>query len=84
MQSFVNRVKLIKLYSIPKIFDDIIFKDGLNMILGEKCDENNPTGRKTNGVGKSICIEFINFCLLKEYDKSRIAKIPPTILNDEI
>lgn len=84
MQSFVNRVKLMKLYSIPKIFDDIIFKDGLNMILGEKCDENNPIGRKTNGVGKSICVEFINFCLLKEYDKSRVAKIPPKILNDDI
>lgn len=84
MQSIVNKVKLIKMYSIPQIFDTIVFKDGLNMIIGEKCEDSSPSGQKTNGVGKSICIEFINFCFLKDYDKSRISKIPPTILSDDI
>ena len=34
---------------------------------------------KTNkkiGVGKSVCIEFINFCLLKRISDSRLNRIP--------
>ena len=84
MQSIVSKIKLVKMYSIPEIFEEIKFKDGLNIILGEKCEDMNSSNGKTNGVGKSICVEFINFGLLKEYDKSRISKIPPNILNDEV
>ena len=54
-------MKLRKLYSEPPIFDPITFYDGLNIILGDK----NNTKDKTNGVGKSLAIDFINFCLLK-------------------
>lgn len=72
----VNRIKLMKMYSIPKVFEEIIFHDGLNVILGEKSDDNtNPKNKKTNGVGKSVCIDFINFVLLKDYDKTRLSKI---------
>ncbi len=72
----VNRIKLKKLYSFPKIFEEIKFHDGVNVILGEKSnDNNNPKNKKTNGVGKSVCIDFINFALLKDYNKTRLAKI---------
>ena len=65
-------IKLIKLYSEPPIFEPIKFLPGINLILGETVEDSN----KTIGVGKSLCIEFINFCLLKQYKHSRISKIP--------
>lgn len=72
----VNRIKLKKLYSTPKVFEEIQFYDGLNIILGEKSDDDtNPKNKKTNGVGKSVCVDFINFALLKEYSDTRLSKI---------
>lgn len=70
----VKRIKLVKLYSKPSIFDEIQFHDGVNIILGEKSEDIKKT-KKTNGVGKSICVEFINFCLLKEFNNTRLSKI---------
>lgn len=57
------------------MIDPIVFEEGLNLILGEKDDSSN----KTNGVGKSLCIEFINFALLKQASDSRVKKIPKAI-----
>lgn len=72
----VNRIKLKKMYSVPKVFNEISFYDGLNVILGEKSEDNtNPKSKKTNGVGKSVCADFINFALLKDYDDTRLSKI---------
>lgn len=68
---------LIRLYSAPEIFDPITFESGLNLILGEVSEGSN----KTNGVGKSICIEFLNFCLLKRPSDSRVTLIPNTVLD---
>lgn len=70
------RIKLLKLHSDPEIFKPIVFNDGVNLIMGEKVEENIKKGKKTNGVGKSMCSEFINFCLLKSTDGSRVMKIP--------
>ncbi|MFA6518607.1 MAG: DUF2326 domain-containing protein [Candidatus Shapirobacteria bacterium] len=71
------RIKLLRLYSSPEIFKPIDFTDGINLIMGEKVeDESVKKGKKTNGVGKSMCIEFINFCLLKKTSDSRVSKIP--------
>ena len=64
--------KLKKLYTEPKTIDPIDFFSGLNFILGEKDDSSS----KNNGVGKSLCIEFINFALLKQKAHSRVSKIP--------
>lgn len=50
----------------------------MNIILGDK----NDTTVKTNGVGKSLCVDFINFCLLKTYKDTRHSKIPKHLLND--
>lgn len=77
----VNRVKLKKLYSIPSVFKEITFMDGLNIILGEKSEDVGNKNKKTNGVGKSVCIDFINFGLLKSYDETRLSKISPSDLD---
>lgn len=61
-----------RLYSEPKLFDDLVFKSGLNLILGEPSDDS----KKTNGVGKSVSIDFLNFALLSQYSDSRIKKVP--------
>jgi uncharacterized protein YydD (DUF2326 family) len=66
-------LRIRKLYSEPPLFDAIEFTDGVNLILGDR-DESSD---KTNGVGKSLCIEFIQFCLMKQFNHSRLARIPP-------
>jgi len=65
-------IKINKLYSEPEIFTPISFDFGVNIIMGEKSEKTN----KKIGVGKSICIEFINFCLLKRISDSRLNLIP--------
>ncbi|MFA7285235.1 MAG: DUF2326 domain-containing protein [Candidatus Paceibacterota bacterium] len=84
-------IKLKKLYSIPETFEPIIFEDGINLILGEKVsdketvsNEKTRKDKKTNGVGKSMCVEFINFCLLKDEDSSRVIKIPLDKFKDDV
>lgn len=65
-------IKINKLYSEPEIFNPISFDFGVNIIMGEKSEKTN----KKIGVGKSVCIEFINFCLLKRISDSRLNLIP--------
>lgn len=64
-----------KLYSYPEIFDAIEFERGVNFILGEPSEDS----AKTNGVGKSVAIEFMNFALLNNYAGSRVKKVPESI-----
>ena len=75
----INRIRLNRLYSENNIFEEISFHDGVNIILGEKYDDSSVKGRKTNGVGKSMSIEFLDFGFLNDYEKSRIAKIPKEV-----
>lgn len=80
-------IKLLKLYSVPESFTPITFDSGINLILGEKVPEEEAKtrkDRKTNGVGKSMCIEFINFCLMKDSGSSRVMKIPFDKFADDI
>ncbi|MCS6066847.1 AAA family ATPase [Klebsiella variicola subsp. variicola] len=65
-------IRINKLYSEPLSFEPIEFKEGINLILGESDESSN----KTNGVGKSLLIEFINFGLMKDYSRSRLSKNP--------
>jgi uncharacterized protein YydD (DUF2326 family) len=65
-------IKINRLYSEPEIFTPILFDFGVNIIMGEKSEKIN----KKIGVGKSVCIEFINFCLLKRISDSRLNLIP--------
>ena len=75
----INRIRLNRLYSENNIFEEITFHDGVNIILGEKYDDRSVKGRKTNGVGKYMSIEFLDFCFLNDYEKSRIVKIPKEV-----
>lgn len=61
-----------RLYTDPEIITAIEFEPGVNIVLGE----SDETSSKNNGVGKSLCIEFINFALLKKKSESRVAKVP--------
>jgi uncharacterized protein YydD (DUF2326 family) len=61
-----------RLYTEPATIAPIRFEAGVNFILGERDD----TSSKNNGVGKSLCVEFLNFGLLKRKSDSRVAKIP--------
>lgn len=54
------------------MIEPIFFGEGVNIIMGE----SDTTSSKNNGVGKSLCIEFINFALLKRRSDSRVTKIP--------
>ncbi len=83
MDKEINRIRINRLYSENNFFDEIVFHDGVNLILGEKYDNSSVKGRKTNGVGKSMSIEFLDFCFLSDYDKSRIAKIPKEVFDVE-
>lgn len=65
-------IKINRLYSEPQVFEPISFEYGINIIMGEEAESTN----KKIGVGKSICIEFINFCLLKRISDSRLNLIP--------
>lgn len=75
----ISRIRLNRLYSESNIFEEISFHDGVNIILGEKYDDSSVKGRKTNGVGKSMSIELLDFGFLNDYEKSRIAKIPKEV-----
>jgi uncharacterized protein YydD (DUF2326 family) len=70
--------KLIKLYSNDNLFKEISFKDGINLICGERSvnDEGSVESDKQNGVGKSYVIDLINFCLLKRQNESKVSDIP--------
>ena len=61
-----------RLYTQPATIEPIKFEAGVNIILGEPDD----TSSKNNGVGTSLCIEFLNFGLLKRKSDSRVVKIP--------
>lgn len=63
------------LYTEPSLIDPITFYDGINIIFGER----SSLSEKRNSVGKSLCIEFINFALLKRKAESRVGLIPPEV-----
>ncbi|WP_200912652.1 DUF2326 domain-containing protein [Methylobacterium sp. Leaf99] len=69
-----------RLYTEPAFIDPITFMPGVNVILGE----SDETSSKNNGVGKSLCIEFVSFALLKRKSESRVAKIPEQVLDPSI
>lgn len=69
-------LRLHRLWSEPRCFEPVTFGSGINLILGEKSDAEQQQGRKVNGVGKSLCVEFLHFALLREFEKTRVARIP--------
>lgn len=68
------------LRSEPEVFDPVVFKAGINIITGERSGETR-AGNKTNGVGKTLLINFIDFCLLCDFKPNRISRIPEDVLD---
>ncbi len=64
----------------------VVFERGLNFVIGDKSEspKNKKEQNKMNGVGKSLLIESINYCLFKRYDQSRVSKIPDINLDPSI
>lgn len=66
--------KLVKLSANKESFHNLRFKDGLNIIMG-KPQNKGDLDRKgtTNGIGKSLVIKIIDFCLgsekIKEWEE---------------
>ncbi|TSC60451.1 MAG: Uncharacterized protein LiPW15_329 [Parcubacteria group bacterium LiPW_15] len=81
-------ITLKKFYFEPTFNDiqPIEFSTGLNFIIGEESEknENQIEAKKMNGVGKSMLIEMINFCLFKDLKNSRVDRIPSAVLSPQI
>lgn len=58
-------MKLLKLYSNKKTFRTVEFKNkrGINIILAEKENTQTKNKKTVNGVGKSLIITLIHYCL---------------------
>jgi uncharacterized protein YydD (DUF2326 family) len=53
-----------RIYSEPEgLFKTVEFKDGVNFIFGQK-DNESDSKDSLNGIGKSLLIDLIDFCLL--------------------
>ena len=73
-------IRINKLYSEPEVFDPIIFNAGLNIIMGDKSESTD----KKIGVGKTMSIEFLSYCLLKKYSDTRLSLIPKSAFGSEV
>lgn len=66
--------KLVKLSANKETFHNITFKDGLNVIMGKPKNKGILDKKSTtNGIGKSLLIKIIDFCLgsdkIKEWEE---------------
>lgn len=71
--------KLISLSSPSGLFKDIVFRDGLNIILGRYAR----SGKDINGIGKTTIINLIDYCLLADGVKSELFKEKYNFLRHE-
>ena len=71
--------KLVSLSSPSGLFEEIRFKDGLNIILGKY----STAGKDINGIGKTTIINFIDYCLLSDGVKSEFFSEKYSFLSSE-
>lgn len=77
MTGGVFSMKLIKLSANKDTFHTITFKDGLNLIIGKQANPSDKNKKNTyNGVGKSLIIYMIHFCLASNKMKVFEERIP--------
>jgi len=58
-----------KLYSEPGgLFDEVTFKEGVNFIFAKKDGEEDPKS-SLNGIGKSLLLNLVDYCLLSSETK---------------
>lgn len=70
-------MKLISLTANKPTFHPIIFKDGINIIVGKQLSPHNKNdGNTYNGVGKSLTLHLIHFCLGSNKIDSFTTKLP--------
>lgn len=70
-------MKLIQLSSNKSSFHTVNFKSGLNLIVGKKSNPDDTNTKNTyNGVGKSLLVYLIHFCLGSNEIKAFKEKIP--------
>ncbi|MEZ5325938.1 MAG: DUF2326 domain-containing protein [Verrucomicrobiales bacterium] len=68
--------RLTQLGISPPLFGPVTFHEGVNIVMGEKWDDEASQGKKTNGVGKSLFVDFLHFALLRKHTDTRIPLIP--------
>ena len=57
-------MKLISLTANKQSFHPVIFREGINIIVGKQAvSQNENDGNTYNGVGKSLAIHLVHFCL---------------------
>lgn len=55
-------MKLLKISANKNSFKTVVFRDGFNFIVAEK-DKSSSDKDSTNGLGKSLLLEIVDFCL---------------------
>lgn len=70
-------MKLISLRANQPSFHPVIFKEGINIIVGKQLAPHNKNdGNTYNGVGKSLILHLIHFCLGANRIDSLSSKLP--------
>lgn len=72
--------KLISLASPTNLFKEIVFRDGLNIILGKYSQE----GKDINGIGKTSIVRMVDYCLLADGPKKVFSEIKFDFLKKHI
>jgi uncharacterized protein YydD (DUF2326 family) len=78
-------LRLRQLSSEPQAFDPVVFREGVNLVLGEKSGTDAGSQKnKVNGVGKSVFADFLHFALCRAYPDTRVSRIPPGVLPEDL
>ena len=64
------------------LFEPVVFKDGINFIYGKK-DNIDDSKDSLNGIGKSLFLDLIDFCLLSNISERIKLAIDKGILSNE-
>lgn len=77
--------KLVKLSANKDSFHCVTFKNGLNVIMGKPQNKKTPDEKSTtNGIGKSLLIKIIDFCLGSDKIKEWMEPLKDWIFTLEI
>lgn len=70
-------MQLIKLIADKESFHPVVFRSGINIIVGKRINPLNKVDGKTfNGVGKSLLVHLIHFCFCSNRIKPFEEKLP--------
>jgi len=64
-------ITLKRIYSETNLFNEVCFKEGLNIILGKYSSQR----KEINGIGKSTLVRLIDYCLLSQIAKNKFFNI---------